>query len=296
MKPVAFDYFDPRTVDETMALLAEHGEDGKLLAGGQSLVPLMNFRLARPSALIDLNGVEELAYIREGEGEGGGCLEIGAMTRDRDLEESALIREKCGLLALASSWIGHAQIRNRSTIGGGAAHNDPAGEIPSALLALDAGILIRNAAGEVREEAAADFFVTYLTTTLAPTDLLMGFRIPVHPPGSGFAVHELSRRNGDFAIAGSMALVTVEDGVCKRASVALMGVGPTAVRAVRASESLEGAEPTAARIDEAGRIAGEEADPDEDIHATVAFRRDLAARLTRACLAEAFQNAGGRPE
>ena len=291
MKPVAFDYFDPRTVEETMALLTEHGGDGKLLAGGQSLVPLMNFRLARPSALIDLNGVEELAYIREGEG----CLEIGAMTRDRDLEESVLIREKCGLLALASSWIGHTQIRNRSTIGGGAAHNDPAGEIPSALLALDAGILIRNAAGEVREEAAADFFVTYLTTTLEPTDLRMSFRIPVHPPGSGFAVQEFARRSGDFAIAGSMALVTVEGGVCKRASVSLMGVGPTAVRAVRASESLGGAEPTAARIDEAARLAGEEADPDEDIHATAAFRRDLAGRLTRACLTEAFQSAGGSP-
>ncbi len=217
------------------------------------------------------------------------------MTRDRDLEESALIREKCGLLALASSWIGHTQIRNRSTIGGGAAHNDPAGEIPSALLALDAEILIRNAAGEVREEAAADFFVTYLTTTLAPTDLLMGFRIPVHPPGSGFAVKERARRRGDFAIAGSMALVTVEDGVCKRASVALMGVGPTAVRAVRAAESLDGTEPTAARIDEAARLAGEEADPDGDIHATVEFRRDLVEHLTRACLTGAFQNAGGGP-
>ncbi|MFQ5911653.1 MAG: FAD binding domain-containing protein [Nitrospinota bacterium] len=288
MKPVAFDYFDPRTVEETMDLLREHGEGGKLLAGGQSLIPLMNFRLVRPAALIDLNRVEELTHIRQREE----WLEIGAMTRDRDLEESPLVREKCGLLALASSCIGHAQIRNRSTIGGGAAHNDPAGEVPAALIALDAKVLIRNPAGEVREEAAEDFFVTYLTTLLEPTDLLSGFRIPIHPPGSGFALREFARRSGDFAIAGSAALVTLADGVCTHAGVALMGVGPAAIKARQACDCLMGRKPSAHLVGEASRLAREQAEPDDDIHASADFRRDLVEELTRSALTEAFRNAG----
>ena len=292
MKPVAFDYFAPRSVAETLELLGQHGEEGKLLAGGQSLVPLMNFRLVRPSALIDLNRVPDLNYIREN----NGWLEIGAMTRDRDLEESPLVREKCGLLALASSWIGHAQIRNRSTIGGGAAHNDPAGEIPTVLLGLDAKILIGNQSGEIREEAAGDFFITYLTTILGPTDLLTGFRVPIHPPGSGFAVREFARRRGDFAMAGSMALVTMSGETCAEASVALMGVGSTAIKAGKTCELLLGSKPTSALIAEGAKQAREEADPDDDIHATATFRRDLIESLTQAALTEAFQNAGAHLE
>ncbi len=288
MKPVAFDYFDPRSVEETMELLGRHGEDGKLLAGGQSLVPLMNFRLARPTALIDLNNVDELEYIRESDGQ----IEIGAMTRDRDIEISPIVREKCGLLALASSWIGHAQIRNRSTIGGGTAHNDPAGEIPAALLALDARILIRDQAGGIREEAAGDFFITYLTTTLEPTDLIVGVRLPAHPAGSGFAVEEFARRSGDFAIAGVMARVTIQNGVCQGARVSMMGVGPTAVLAADACEALTGAEPKSELIEEAARLARDEAEPDDDIHASVDFRRELVGNLARDCLTTAFRNAG----
>ncbi len=291
MKPAAFDYFDPGTVEETMDLLREHGEQGKLLAGGQSLIPLMNFRLARPAALIDLNRVEELAYIHEREG----WLEVGAMTRDRDIEKSPLVRENCGLLALASSWIGHAQIRNRSTIGGGAAHNDPAGEVPAVLLALDAKVLIRNPAGEVREEAAEGFFVTYLTTLLEPTDLLVGFRIPLHPPGSGFALREFARRSGDFALAGSMALVTMADGVCTHASAAMIGVGPTAIRARQTCEPLIGSKATARLVGEAAKLAREEAEPDDDVHASADFRRDLVEELTRSALTEAFRHAGADP-
>ncbi len=288
MKPVVFDYFDPRSVEEAVSLLEQHGEDGKLLAGGQSLVPLMNFRLARPSALIDLNKVAELSYIHEVDGQ----FEIGAMTRDRDIESSPDVQEKCGLLALASSWIGHTQIRNRSTIGGGAAHNDPAGEIPAVLLALGARILIRNQIGEIREEAAEDFFVTYLTTTLEPTDLLVGFRIPFHPSNSGFAVEEFARRSGDFAIAGTMALVTLQDGYCQSARISMIGVGPTAIFAADACEALAGAKPNAALIEEAAKIVREAVDPDDDIHASAVYRRELAEVLTKDCLTTAFQNAG----
>lgn len=284
MKPVAFEYFDPRTAAEALNLLAEHGEEAKLLAGGQSLVPLMNFRLVRPKVLIDLNAVEELAYVREADG----GLRIGAMTRDRTLEISPLVRARCPLLAEASSLVGHLQIRNRSTIGGAVCQADPAGELPAALLALGATFKVRGPGGE-RSARPEDFFVTYLTTSLEPTEMLTEIWVPPAPPRMGYAFLELSRRHGDFALVGVGALLTLDAaGKISRASLALAGAGPTCLRAKGAEGLLLGERPGESLFERAGEEAAKEAEPDDDVHASAEYRRELVSVLTRRALQKAL--------
>ena len=200
MKPAIFEYFSPKTAEEATDLLAEHGDDAKVLAGGQSLVPLMNMRLARPAIVVDINRIETLAYIREE----NGLLRLGALTRQRAAEGSSLVAARCPLLRDALRLVGHVQIRNRGTIGGSIAHADPAAELTAVLTALDGEVTARGPRGD-RVIAAADLFVTYLTTSLEPRELLVEVCIPALPPGAGWSWMEIARRHGDFALGDLVA-------------------------------------------------------------------------------------------
>ncbi len=287
MKPPRFEYLAPASVDEALEMLAAWGERAKPLAGGQSLVPLLNFRLVRPDALVDLNGLGELAGLREEDG----WLAIGAMTRQRAVERSPVVRARCPLLADAMPLIGHFQIRNRGTVGGSLAHADPAAELPAVVTALGGELVVRSRRGR-RTLPAAQFFQGYLTTALAPDELLVGVRLPAAPPGTGAAFLEVSRRHGDFALVGVAAQVTLDgDGVCTRAAVALTGVGPVPVAAEDAARLLVGQRPGPALFEEAGRAASAGLAPDGDLHASAEYRAHVAGVLTRRALARAAERA-----
>ncbi|UCE87240.1 MAG: xanthine dehydrogenase family protein subunit M [Deltaproteobacteria bacterium] len=292
MKPAPFEYFAPETVDEAVALLAEHGDEAKILAGGQSLMPLLNMRLARPAALVDATKVAGLDAIRETRR----GLVIGAMTSKRTVERSALVRERQPLLHAATLLIAHPQIRNRGTVGGSLAHADPAAEYPAVAVALDAELTARGPRGE-RRIAAADFFVSYLTTALEPAELLTEVRFPTFGDGTGWACQEIARRHGDFAMAGvAVTLKRGRRGRCADARVVLFGVGPAPVRARAAEQLLVGEAPGETLFAEAGRSAGEAIDePLSDVHASAEYRRHLAQVLTRRGLAEAAARAGLAP-
>ncbi len=256
-----------------------------MLAGGQSLVPLLNFRLVRPAYLLDLNEIPGLAYIRGDNGR----VAIGALARQRAVETSALVRERVPLLAEAMPQIGHVQIRNRGTIGGSLAHADPAAELPAVVAALDGELVVRSAGGE-RVLKAEDFFVAYLTTALAPTELLVEVRLPAVPPRTGTAFLEVSRRHGDFALVGVAASVTLDEGgLCRRCAIALTGVGPTPVVAREAARRLVGARPTPDVLQDVGRLAAAGLHPDGDLHASTEYRRHVAGVLTRRALARALE-------
>ena len=293
MKPPKFEYLAPASLDEALAILAERGDEAKVLAGGQSLVPLLNFRLVRPAYLVDLNEIPGLDYVRPENGH----LAIGALTRQRAVETSALVRERQPLLADAMPQIGHVQIRNRGTIGGSLAHADPAAELPAVVAALDGELLVRSARGQ-RALSPAEFFVAYLTTAVEPTELLVEVRLPVAPPGTGTAFVEVSRRHGDFALVGVAASVTLDEaGVCTRCAIALTGVGPTPVVAREAAGQLVGATPTPAMLEDVGRRAAADLQPDGDLHASSEYRRHVAGVLTRRALARALERAiGNRAE
>ena len=283
MKPPRFDYLVPRSLDEALGLLAQHGEEAKVLAGGQSLVPLLNFRLVRPAHVVDLNEVPGLDGIRVDDGR----LAIGAMTRQRHAETSALVRERCPLLAEALPQVGHVQIRNMGTIGGSLAHADPAGELPAVVAALDGELVLRSRRGE-RRLAPHEFFVGYLTTAAAPDELLVEARVPVTPPRTGTAFMEVSRRHGDFALVGVAATVTLDaGGVCTACAIALTGVGPTPVVARDAARALVGVKPTDDALMDVGRRVAGALMPDSDLHASADYRKHLAGVLTRRALARA---------
>jgi carbon-monoxide dehydrogenase medium subunit len=288
MKPAPFDYYDPKTVDEAVALLREHEPDAKVLAGGQSLVPLLNMRLARPAFLVDLNRVEGLDYIRRENGH----VAIGAMTRQRAIERSELVATAQPLLHAATRMIAHPQIRNRGTIGGSIAHADPAAEYPAVALALDAELVVAGPEGE-RVIKAGDLFVTYLTTALGPAEVLTEVRVPVLPERTGWAFHEVARRHGDFALAGAAVIVTLgARGLCESARVALFGVAPTPVRARAAEEALVDETPSDALFEVAAQRATRGLDEVlSDVHATAEFRRHLAQVMTRRALTEAAARA-----
>ncbi|MCB9136964.1 MAG: xanthine dehydrogenase family protein subunit M [Caldilineaceae bacterium] len=289
MKPAPFQYFAPVTVDDALALLAEHGYDAKLLAGGQSLVPTMNFRLSQPGVLVDLNKIADLAYIRA---DSDGTLRIGAMTRQSAVERDPLTARHAPLLAEAMPHIAHRQIRNRGTIGGSLAHADPAAELPAIMVTLNARFVIQGA-GRRREVAARDFFQALFMTDLAPDEILTEIIIPPMPPGSGWAMDEIARRHGDYALVGAAALVTMPEGdLCADATLTFLSVGETPVVATLACAYLCDARIDDACIAEAARMAGQEdMDPPGDIHASVAYRRKLAQVLARRVLTRAFQRA-----
>jgi CO/xanthine dehydrogenase FAD-binding subunit len=289
MKPPRFEYFAPRALDEALGLLAERGDRAKILAGGQSLIPLLNFRLAHPEALIDINRLTDLASVRA---ENGG-LAIGALTRQHAVERAEMVRARAPIVADACRMIGHLPIRHRGTIGGNLAHADPASELPAVMVALEAELTIASSKG-TRTVAADRFFVGPLSTALAPGELLTEIRIPGLPARTGGAFVEMARRAGDFALVGVAALVTLDGGGrCQRARVALCGVGSTPIRARAAEEALTGHAPSGAVLDEAASRAAAATSPPSDVHASAEFRRRLARHFTRQAIAAAAERAGG---
>ena len=288
MKPPRFDYHAPTSVEEAVQLLARYGGEAKALAGGQSLVPLLNFRLARPAALVDLNRAAELAFIREVNGQ----LRLGAMTRQRTIEFSPVVGRRLPLLAEATRWVGHLPIRTRGTIGGSLAHADPSAEYPTVLTVLEGEVVAQSPRGE-RVLTAGELFRTYLTTTLAEDELLTEVRLPCPPAGAGYAFEELARRHGDFALVGIAAVVVVEGGRCRRARLATAGAGPVPLRLRAAEQVLESEGLTDAAIDAAGARAAELVTPDTDIHASAEYRRHLTGVLTARALRRARARAGG---
>jgi CO/xanthine dehydrogenase FAD-binding subunit len=287
VKPAPFLYRRPDSVEEALALLAEHGYDAKLLAGGQSLIPTMNFRLAEPAVLIDLNGVDELVGI---EPRVGGVW-IGAMTRQATAERSEAVKRSVPLLAETFPWIAHPAIRNRGTVGGNLAHADPASELPAVALVLEARFLIRGQGGE-RWVTAADFFPGLFATALEPEEILLGVEFPSTSSGAGCAFEEVSRRHGDYALVGAASHVTIDaSGCCTSASVGLLSVGDGPVLSAGAAEALLGEEATPDRIDAAASAAVRDVDPPSDIHASTAYRRQLVKVLTSRTLIRAFDRA-----
>ena len=288
MKPAPFDYFTPATVDEALALLDTHGGDAKPLAGGQSLIPAMNFRLARPAVLVDLNRISELAYVRAE----SGSLAVGAMTRQRVVERSDVVARAAPLLAEAMPSIAHPQIRNRGTMGGSIAHADPSAELPAVMLALEAQFRATSATGE-RSIPAGEFFRGMLETALAPGELLVEIAVPPLPARTGTAFVEMARRHGDYALVGVAAVVTLDGkGRCRAARVALLSVGDGPVLAAEAGKVLAGQAPSEELVRAAGDTAAtRDVDPPSDVHATAAYRRQLVAVLTRRALARAFERA-----
>ncbi|MCY3994342.1 MAG: xanthine dehydrogenase family protein subunit M [Caldilineaceae bacterium] len=290
MKPAAFDYFAPGTVDEALGLLADYGGDAKPLAGGQSLVPTMNFRLAQPAVLVDLNGIEELFFIREDEG----GLRCGAMTRQRSVERSALVQRISPLLHEAMPHIAHSQIRNRGTIGGSLAHADPAAELPVLAVALDARMYVRSVT-DARWVAARDFYVGLFATAMLPEEMLVEVAFPTLPPGSGWAFEEVARQHGNYAMCGAAAVVGLDSqGVVERARLVFLSVGEGPVDAEQAAALLVGEFPTAAAIRAAADTAAtQDIDPVGDIHAGPAFRRHLARVVAERVLTRACEKAAG---
>jgi carbon-monoxide dehydrogenase medium subunit len=287
MKPAPFMYAAPSTLAEAITLLATHGDKAKLLAGGQSLVPMMNFRLARPEYVIDLNRIAGLDAITEQDG----VLIIGAMTRQRSLERSEVIRQRYPLLLEAVQLIGHTAIRNRGTMGGSIAHADPAAELPAVLLAYGGSVTAQGPHG-TRQISAADLFLTYFTTTLAADEILTEVRFPRWPEGTGWCFLEESRRHGDFAMVGVAALLALDTAQhCTHAAVALTGVGGVPYKVTETADILVGHVPDEARIAAIAQAASTGVEPEGDIHASAAFRRHLSGVLTRRALHKAVERA-----
>ncbi len=289
MKPASFRRLVPTTVPEAIKMMGDHAPDARLLAGGQSLVPMMNFRLARPAVLVDLNCIPDLSYIDDC----GDLLAIGAMTRERTIENSDLVRTACPLVHDATLNIAHLPIRSRGTIGGSISNADPAAEYPATMLALDAVLVVQSVRGE-RQIAAVDFFDGVLTTTLEPDEILTEIRIPKAPANSGAAFVEISRRHGDFALAGVAAQVTLGSGKIAEVKLAACGVGPGPVRLHDAEDMIRGAELTEDVLSKASESASAAADPDGDIHATAAYRRKLAGVMTVRAVQKAADRAGDK--
>jgi carbon-monoxide dehydrogenase medium subunit len=285
VKPGRFEYHAPATVDEAVALLGEHGDEAKLLAGGQSLVPMMSLRLASFEHVVDLNRVAGLDTIERRNGH----VRVGALVRQSAAEHDPTVAGNVPLLAAALPHIGHFQIRNRGTVGGSVAHADPASELPAVTLALDATLIVRGGGGE-RPIAAAEFFKGTWQTALADGEVLAAIDFPVWDGASGFAVEEVARRHGDFALCGVTCGVTLDGGAVVRASIALFGVGPTPVRASAAEQALLGAG-AGADLAAVAAEASAALSPSDDIHASGNYRRRVAGVLVRRALTTAIEEA-----
>jgi CO/xanthine dehydrogenase FAD-binding subunit len=286
MKLPPVDYEAPGTLDEALDLLAEHEDEASVLAGGQSLIPLLALRLAQPAVLIDINGVEGLSGVSRT----NGWVTIGATTREYVAEESQTIADEVPLLAAALPLIGHEAIRSRGTVGGSLAHADPAAELPAVARALDAEFVVRGPGGE-RVVPAAEWFEGYLTTSRQADELLTEVRFLAARPGTGTSFQEVARRHGDFAMVGLATSVTLSAGTITDARLAFAGVSDVPVRATAAEELLEGERPTAELFDEAARAAAADIDPPSDLHGSAEYRKKVAAALVRRGLPEAVGNA-----
>jgi carbon-monoxide dehydrogenase medium subunit len=287
MKPAPFTYAAPSTLEEAITLLSEHGDAAKLLAGGQSLMPMLNLRLARPQYIVDLNRIPGLDYITEHDG----ALAVGALTRQRSLERSPTVRQDYPMLYEATTLMGHTAIRNRGTIGGSIAHADPAAELPAVLLAHGGSVQVQGPRG-TRQIAAIDLFRAYLTTALEPDEILTEVRFPRYPAGTGWCFMEESRRHGDFAMVGVAVLLTLDPArQCTHVAVVLCGVGGVPHKVAAAPALLLGHPVDDARLSDVAQIAASEIEPESDLHASTEFRRHLSAVLTRRALRKAAERA-----
>jgi carbon-monoxide dehydrogenase medium subunit len=295
MKPAPFKYYAPTTVDGALARLAEHGWDAKVLAGGQSLIPMMNFRLAQPAVMVDLNNISELFYVQPG---GDGGLRIGAMTRQRQVERDPLVAERAPMIHEAMPKIAYPQIRSRGTLGGSIAHADPSAELVAASVALRGRFRLGSTQRGERWVPADEFFVGLFTTVLEPDELLLEVALPPMPSRSGWSFLEVARRHHDFALVGVAAVVTLNqandpaEATCEEARLVYFSVGDGPVEAHQAAAVLEGKRPTLEAIREAAETAGDsDVDPQTDINASADYRRHLVKVLGRRALAEAFERA-----
>ena len=288
MKLPPVEYEAPTTVAEAVDLLAEHLDEASVLAGGQSLIPLLALRLARPAVLIDINGVAELSGVSAADG----WVRIGAMTREYVAEESGTVADAVPLLAAALPLIGHEAIRSRGTIGGSLAHADPAAELPAVARALDAEFVVRGPSGD-RVIPAAQWFEGYLTTSRGPDELLVEVRFPAARPGTGVSFQEVARRHGDFAIVGLAVSLALSGGVISDARLAFAGLSDVPLRASAAEDLLVGERPSAELFDAAAQRATDDVDPPDDLHGSSDYRKTVAAATVRRGLRAAANNAAG---
>lgn len=288
MIPAPFDYKAPTTLSEAIALLQQN-EGAKILSGGHSLIPLLRFRLAQPSLVVDINRIPGLDYIREEEG----WLRIGALVREADLEESALVRERYPLLYETSCYVADPLVRNMATLAGNLAHADPANDHPAAMLAYRAEIVATGPTGD-RIIPIDDFFTDFFTSALEPDEILTEVRIPIPTERSGGAYFKLERKVGDYGTAGVAAQLSLaEDGTIREVGIGLTNVGPTALRARRSEDLLRGNAPSEALVAEAGRLAAEDCEPTEDLRGSEEYKRNLVRVLTIRALNKALERARG---
>lgn len=288
MIPGNFEYHKPSTIDEVIALLGEHGEEAKILAGGHSLLPMMKLRFAEPMHLIDINGINELKGISDK----GGVIHIGAMTTENALIASTLLEKKCPLLPAAARLIADPQVRNCGTIGGDIAHGDPGNDHPAIMLALDAQFVIKGPGGE-RTVPADGFFLGTYWTGLSEGELLTSIKIPEFASGTGYGFNKLKRKTGDFATAGATVVLKTKGGRCEHIRIALTNVGPTAFRAKEAESVLQGQTITEALIEQAAQKVMVACAPAEDLRGSVEYKTHMAAEMTRRSIRDALARAKG---
>lgn len=289
MIPESFEYFAPQTLADAFALLQQHGEDAKILAGGHSLIPMMKLRFAAPTHLIDINNIPNLSYIKEE----SGYLKIGAMTKEVMLEESDVIKSKYPIFTDASKLIADPQVRNFGTIGGNIAHGDAANDHPAVMLALRAETVIAGTGGE-RVVPIDEFFFGFYTTAVQQGEILTEIRIPELTGKSGSAYHKLERKVGDYATVGVAAVISLhEDGSCKSAGIGLTNVNPTPLRASRTEEALVGTALTNDDIEKAALFASEDCSPNDDLRGSEAFKRDMVRVITKRIIKKAIERCSG---
>jgi carbon-monoxide dehydrogenase medium subunit len=288
MIPPSFEYLRPKTVPEAVAMMQQHGDEAKILSGGQSLIPMMKLRLARPAVLVDINRISGLSYVKEE----GGYLKIGGLTREAELEASPLVRSKYPILFDTANVIADPQVRNMATVGGNLAHGDPANDHPATMVTLGAQVIATGPKGE-RVIAIEDFFVSLFATALQHEEILTEIRIPVPPARSGGAYFKLERKIGDFATAAVAAQLALdENGVCETVGIGLTNVGPAPVKARKAEEFLRGKKPDESNIAQAAQLAADESTPSPDLRGPVDYKKGLVKELTKRALTRALERAG----
>jgi aerobic carbon-monoxide dehydrogenase medium subunit len=288
MIPPAFEYMRPNTIPEAIALLQQHGEDAKILSGGQSLIPMMKLRIARPAYLVDINRISGLSYIKEERG----FLRIGGLTREAELESSPLVRLKYPILLDTAHVIADPQVRNLATVAGNLAHGDPANDHPATMIALGAQVVATGSAGE-RIIPIEEFFLSLFSTALQPGEILTEIRVPVPTVKSGGAYFKLERKVGDFATAAVAAQVTLDaSGAVQKVGIALTNVGPTPIKAKKAEDFLRGKKLDEANVRQAGQLAGDEAQPSSDLRGPAEYKKGLVKELAKRALSRAAERAG----
>jgi aerobic carbon-monoxide dehydrogenase medium subunit len=287
MIPPSFEYLRPKTIPEAIAFLQQYGDDAKILSGGQSLIPMMKLRLARPGYLVDINSIAGLSHIKEE----GGFLKIGGLTREAELEASPVVRAKYPILLDTAHVIADPQVRNLATVGGNLAHGDPANDHPATMLALGAQIVATGPKGE-RVIPVEDFFLSLFSTALQHDEILTEIRIPIPPPHSGGAYFKLERKVGDFATAAVAAQLTLDgNGACQKVGIGLTNVGPTPIKARKAEDFLRGKKLDGSTIAQAGQLAADESEPSADLRGPVEYKKSLVKELTKRALTRAVERA-----